>query len=94
MQASAHLGNMSGNQENKIKNGEVADWATVRRFMPYLWPKDRPELRWRIAVAGLFVVAAKAVVLTLPFAYARAVDTMAGETGNEALAVALGMVLA
>jgi ABC-type multidrug transport system fused ATPase/permease subunit len=91
---SAHLGGMTGQQEDKVKSGEVADWATVRRFMPYLWPKDRPELRWRIAVAGMFVVAAKAVVLTLPFAYARAVDTMSGETGNEALAVALGMVLA
>jgi len=85
---------MTSEQQDKVKNGEVADWATVRRFLPYLWPVGRPELRWRIAVAALFVLAAKAVVLTLPFAYARAVDTMAGETGNEALAVALGMVLA
>jgi len=85
---------MAGEKPDKVKSGEVADWATVRRFLPYLWPKDRPELRWRIAVAALFVLAAKAVVLTLPFAYARAVDTMSGETGSEALAVAMGMVLA
>ncbi len=73
---------------------EQAGWATVRRFLPYLWPKDRPDLRRRIAIAALFVVIAKVIVLSVPFAYARAVDTMAGEAGNEALWVALGLVIA
>ena len=82
---------MTSEQQDKVKNGEVADWATVRRFLPYLWPVGRPELRWRIAVAALFVLAAKAVVLTLPFAYARAVDTMAAD-GNPAVAVALAQM--
>ncbi len=70
----------------------LAGWGTIRRFLPYLWPKDRPELRWRIGVATLFVVLAKIVVLALPFAYAGAVDEMAKE--NPALWVALGLVLA
>ena len=34
---------------------DYAGWHTVRRFLPYLWPKDRPELRWRIAGATVFV---------------------------------------
>jgi len=70
-----------------------AGWGTVRRFLPYLWPKDRPELRWRIAGAVLFVVLAKAVVLSLPFAYAGAVDAMS-TGGNEALWVAVALVVA
>ena len=45
-----------------------AGWHTVRRFLPYLWPRDRPELRRRIAGAIVFVVLAKIVVLVLPFA--------------------------
>jgi ATP-binding cassette subfamily B protein len=53
-----------------------AGWAEVRRFLPYLWPKERPELRWRIMVAAFFVLIAKVVVLTLPFAYSGAVDAM------------------
>ena len=69
-----------------------AGWGTIRRFLPYLWPKDRPELRWRIAVATLFVVLAKVVVLVLPFAYAGAVDEMAKT--DPALWVALGLVIA
>src|SRR5688572_22683876 len=75
---------------------EARDWAgwhTVRRFLPYLWPKGRPELRGRIAGAVGFVVLAKIVVLSLPFAYAGAVDAMSNG-GDEALWVALALVLA
>ncbi len=65
----------------------------VRRFVPYLWPRERPDLRRRIAIAAVFVLLAKAVVLTLPFAYARAVDTMAAD-GDRAVWVALALVIA
>ncbi|MBT2135053.1 ABC transporter ATP-binding protein/permease [Croceibacterium sp. LX-88] len=70
-----------------------AGWGTVRRFLPYLWPKDRPDLRWRIGWAAFFVLIAKIVVLTLPFAYAGAIDAMAAR-GDEAMWVALGLVTA
>lgn len=72
---------------------DAADWATVRRFLPYLWPKGRPELKARIGIAALFVLAAKGVTLALPFAYAGAVDAMAAD-GDPVLWVALGLVLA
>src|SRR5690606_23986803 len=70
-----------------------AGWRMVGRFLPYLWPKGRPELRWRIAWATVFVVLAKIVVLVLPFAYAGAVDAMS-EGANDALWVALGLIIA
>jgi len=73
---------------------DPADWRTVRRFLPYLWPRDRPELRWRIAGATVFVIFAKIVVLTLPFAYAGAVDEMSGESGDPAVGVAMALVVA
>jgi len=64
---------------------------TLGRFLPYLWPADRPDLRLRVVLALLLVVAARAVVLALPFAYKAAVDAMATRT-EEAVALALGMV--
>ena len=73
--------------------GDPADWSTIRRFLPYLWPKGRPDLRRRIAGATFFVIAAKAVVLALPLAYAKAVDTMAAD-GDPAVWVAMGLVIA
>ena len=46
-------------------SGDNADWVTMRRFLPYLWPKNRPDLRLRIALATLLVIAAKAVTLAV-----------------------------
>lgn len=74
---------------------DAESWATLRRFLPYLWPKGHPALRWRIVIALGFVLAAKGVTLALPYAYKNAVDVMsAGDTANEAVSVALALVLA
>ena len=72
---------------------EDAGWPAIRRFLPYLWPKGRPDLRRRIAVAGFFVLIAKIIVLALPFAYAGAVDAMSKD-GDPAVWVALALVTA
>lgn len=84
---------MRGLKDSARPAKDAADWATVRRFLPYLWPKAQPDLKARIGLAGVFVIAAKAVTLALPFAYARAVDAMAAD-GDPVLWVALGLVLA
>ena len=52
-------------------------WATLRRFIPYLWPADAPALRRRVAVALALVALAKVVTLAMPFAYKGAIDRMA-----------------
>ncbi len=60
-------------------------WATLRRFIPYLWPRDNMGLRWRIVGALLLILAAKSTLLLLPFAYKRAVDAMGNLGGGKAL---------
>lgn len=52
-------------------------WATLKRFLPYLWPKDAPMLRLRVVIAMIMVLAAKGAVLLMPFAYKAVVDRMA-----------------
>ncbi|WP_070154363.1 ABCB family ABC transporter ATP-binding protein/permease [Sphingobium phenoxybenzoativorans] len=65
-------------------------WATLRRFMVYLWPKDAPALRRRVVFSMLLVLAAKATSLVMPFAYKAAIDRMApGMEPGAALAIAL-----
>jgi ATP-binding cassette, subfamily B, heavy metal transporter len=66
-----------------------AGWATLRRFLPYLWPKHAPALRARVVVAVLLVLAAKAATLTMPFAYKAAIDRMSG-----GLDAAAGLIMA
>ena len=52
--------------------------ATLRRFLPYLWPKDSPGLRVRIVIALVLVVLSKLVqVYGAPFALQGAIDGMA-----------------
>ncbi|QUT06459.1 ABC transporter ATP-binding protein/permease [Sphingobium phenoxybenzoativorans] len=65
-------------------------WATLRRFLVYLWPKDAPALRRRVVFSMLLVLAAKATSLIMPFAYKAAIDRMApGMEPGAALAIAL-----
>lgn len=70
-------------------------WNTLRRFLPYLWPSDRPALRWHILGALLLVLLGKGVTLALPFAYKRAIDAMGGAVGAPDLTtIAVTFVLA
>jgi ATP-binding cassette subfamily B protein len=64
--------------------------AALRRFLPYLWPADRPALKARVAVAMLLVLASKTVTLLMPFAYKAVIDRMApGMQPAVGLAIAL-----
>ncbi|MFA7597268.1 MAG: ABC transporter ATP-binding protein/permease [Novosphingobium sp.] len=78
--------------DGKNAGGEDG-WRALRRFFPYLWPEENPALKQRIIGAIMLVLAGKAVMLALPFAYKRAVDTMT-TASNEAMMVALALVLA
>ena len=84
---------MATDPESQTRKADPADWTTVRRFLPYLWPAGRPDLRRRIALSGLFVVLAKVVVLALPWAFGKAIDTMSARS-DTALSLALALVLA
>ena len=67
-----------------------ADFGTLRRFLPYLWPKGEPALRARVVVAMLLVLLAKSTTLVMPFAFKGAIDRMAaGVPDGIGIAVAL-----
>jgi ATP-binding cassette subfamily B protein len=70
----------------KPKGGFAALW----RFLPMLWPKGESELRARVIVAVLLVLAGKAVILLGPYALKLAVDRM---SAHAAFAVVAGLVV-
>ncbi|MEM1197402.1 MAG: ABC transporter ATP-binding protein/permease, partial [Pseudomonadota bacterium] len=79
----------------QTKPPEAEGWATLRRFLPYLWPRGNWPLRRRIVVALSFVLITKAVTLALPFAYSGAVDAMSQSSAiDEGALVALALVAA
>jgi ATP-binding cassette, subfamily B, heavy metal transporter len=66
--------------------------GTMRRFLPYLWPKHAPGLRARIVIALVFVVISKLVqVYGAPFALQGAIDRMASGS-RDALWLVLALV--
>ena len=67
---------------------------TLKRFLPYLWPKGEPRLRMRIIVAGLLVLCAKAAILTMPFLYKAVIDGMSDDALGTELTVLLALVAA
>ena len=67
-----------------------ADFGTLKRFLPYLWPKAEPALRTRVVGAMLLVLLAKSTSLVMPFAFKGAIDRMAaGVPDGIQIAVAL-----
>ena len=51
-------------------------FAIMRRFLPYLWPKDQPRLRVRIIFALLLVVVSKLIQFSMGWLYGQAIDRM------------------
>ena len=68
-------------------------WGTLRRFLPYLWPRDNPALRVRVLGALGLILLSTATQLALPYALRGAIDAM-GITGPRLATFALLYVLA
>src|SRR6478609_1666848 len=69
-----------------------AGFAALWRFLPMLWPKGQAELKARVIVAVLLVLAGKAATLLMPFAYKAVIDGMA--THRSPLTMVAGLVAA
>jgi ATP-binding cassette subfamily B protein len=63
--------------------------STLWNLWPYMWPADRPELKRRVLVALLALVAAKIVTVLVPYSYKWATDALTGERSAPALLPAL-----
>jgi ATP-binding cassette, subfamily B, heavy metal transporter len=70
-------------------NESAASVATLKRFLPYLWPRDDRGLRVRVVGALILVLLGKAVTLFGPYPYKWAIDAMSGGTS-----AAVGLVMA
>ncbi|WP_408588321.1 ABCB family ABC transporter ATP-binding protein/permease [Novosphingobium sp.] len=75
------------------RNARHDGWMTLKRFLPYLWPRDNPALRRRIVAACVLILLSTGVQLSLPYALKWAVDAM-NVTGPRALQFVMLTVLA
>jgi len=74
------------------KDGEPSLQPLVE-IMPYLWPKDRPDLKARVVWSCLFLVLAKIVTVIMPFFFGWAVDGLAGDPAMLAIAIPIIFII-
>jgi len=49
---------------------------TVRHLWPYIWPADRPDLKFRVFLALLALLATKFITIAVPYAFKFATDAL------------------
>ncbi|MDR0810252.1 MAG: ABC transporter ATP-binding protein/permease [Gemmobacter sp.] len=65
---------------------------TIRRVLPYLWPRDESWVRRRVVAALAILTLAKVVSVATPFFYKAAVDRLAGDAPDGAMLMGLTAV--
>jgi ATP-binding cassette, subfamily B, heavy metal transporter len=69
-----------------VLKARTGHFAVLREPLPYIWPANRPDLRWRVIFALAALVAAKAITLAVPIAYKQVVDWLTGHMSGAGVA--------
>jgi ATP-binding cassette, subfamily B, heavy metal transporter len=86
-------GNGTAPGEGAAQVGFRDELRSIRGLTPYLWPRDRTDLRLRVVLALLCLVVAKFVNIAVPLLYKQAVDALTpGHTPVIVVPVALVIV--
>uniref|UniRef100_A0A8C3VSR8 Iron-sulfur clusters transporter ABCB7, mitochondrial n=1 Tax=Catagonus wagneri TaxID=51154 RepID=A0A8C3VSR8_9CETA len=77
-------GHAGGGLHTDPKEGlkDVDTWKIIKAMLSYVWPKDRPDLRARVAISLGFLGGAKAMNIVVPFMFKYAVDSLNQMSGN------------
>jgi ATP-binding cassette, subfamily B, heavy metal transporter len=68
-----------------LLRARAGHWSVLRELLPYIWPDNRADLRWRVVLALAALVVAKIVTLAVPIAYKTVVDILTGNASGETL---------
>ncbi|XP_042334682.1 iron-sulfur clusters transporter ABCB7, mitochondrial [Sceloporus undulatus] len=77
-------GHAGGGLYSDPKQGlkEIDGRKIIKAMLSYVWPKDRPDLRARVAISLGFLAGAKAMNIVVPFMFKYAVDNLNQMSGN------------
>jgi ABC-type transport system involved in Fe-S cluster assembly fused permease/ATPase subunit len=81
-------------RSDAVLQARTGQLAVLRELLPYVWPADRPDLRFRVVLALGALVVAKAITLLVPIAYKQIVDVLTGHGASAVPSVsALGLAM-
>jgi ATP-binding cassette, subfamily B, heavy metal transporter len=66
----------------------VRQTQVIEGLLPYLWPRDRPDLQRTVLISLGLMLIAKLVTVTMPFAYKWATDALVTVSGGKLVATA------
>ena len=81
-------------KHSSLQTEGKAAWRAVKRILPFIWPVNNFDLRTRVVLALLALVAAKCVAILSPILQAWAVDDLAGSGLPEFALGAIGLTIA
>ena len=70
---------MSSPQKKTVSAEASNPMGTLVNLWPYMWPKDRPDLKRRVAWATFYLVLAKIVLLGVPYFFKWSTDALNGK---------------
>ena len=73
---------------------KVGLWPALMSLIPYLWPKDKAELRVRVVIAMALLICAKLINVVIPFFYKAIVDGLTAPEAGAVIALPLAALLA
>lgn len=86
-------GSVNSTPTSDRRESEAA-WRIIKRVSPFIWPAGNFELRLRVVLAVLALVATKIVAILGPILQAWAVDDLAGSGAPEFILGAIGLTVA
>ena len=66
-------------------------WKTIKRVIPYLWPKGNRPIQIRVVLSMMALVLAKVATVLTPFFFIAAVDYLAPDAENQDAGTLLGL---
>ncbi len=76
-----------------IDAGEANLGRTVANLWQYMWPKDRPDLKFRVILAIGALLVSKVATTLVPFAYKGVIDTLDGTSPDNTLVMGIAIPL-
>ncbi len=76
------------------ETGRVGLWPALAGLVPYLWPKDAKDLRFRVVLSVCLLICAKLINVKIPFIYKDIIDGLTATDAKAVIALPLIALLA
>lgn len=81
----------SAAKKSSVSADEGSVFATIGNLWTYMWPADRPDLRFRVVLAIGALLVSKLATTLIPFAYKGIIDSLDGSAPNSAVVLGLAV---